>query len=103
MPLVQILNECECDRCVDGRNGVFHNNMWTCHMTGQTFKLLHTEEVDPVLNHPDKIGCTCGAVWSWDGEHAVGPCRGNHEKNPGIVDDMKVRALQRNCPCCWVD
>jgi hypothetical protein len=36
-------------------------------------------------------------------EGGAGPCRGNHEKNPGIVDDMKVRALQRNCPSCWVD
>ena len=55
------------------------------------------------FNHPKAIGCTCGAVWSFDGKFACGPVLGRHEKFPGIVEDMKKRKLRRNCPSCWVD
>ena len=54
------------------------------------------EEIERKMNNKDKVACTCGAVWSFDGIYACGPIVGKVEDFP----DVSV-ALNADCPCCW--
>ena len=54
------------------------------------------EKIERKMNNRDKVACTCGAVWSYDGRHPCGPILGKVEDFP----DVRV-ALNADCPCCW--
>ena len=36
-------NECDCDRCEQGREGGWYNNQWTCRNTGRFYRLIPEE------------------------------------------------------------
>jgi len=42
-------NECECDRCTQGRAGGWNNNQWTCYFTGRYYLLENKD--GPVAAH----------------------------------------------------
>lgn len=37
-------NNCECDRCEQGREGGWMNNQWTCYFTGKYYALVGEQD-----------------------------------------------------------